>query len=779
MRARDNRSGIGLAGIAVLWTCLAVAGTANPAVASGEGDAASTLPATLEGYRALSPAVDGIAAKDRAGRIGHLELHLDDGTVYPLKGAGGDVLGFYFDGKGHYSYKPEGVVDRLLFETNLRRYASGLRPDNHEVGDRFEHLVVFFAAPTLSELWEAGTGAAAPLNSRSRAAFEKIWKRLVENDYLAFDHLTAEARTDGGKLQYVWAEIEGEKDTLGYSFDRMREFHETLATFVKYADVDARFPRVLSRLEVPAEDDLSVAWRLKDARLDVATEDNRRGRVESDLTLEAARGNLLVAPLSLVNNCDPYSYDWASERHGLRVIKVTDAAGVEIPFSHRYNELLVQLPKPLEKGGRVALHVTTEGDFFADVSGENVDNYFGLFGFSWFPEPIGWNTNLHTFTLRVRTRKPYVPVSSGTTTALREDDKHFELESASTVPVRQVAVFAGKYKTHEDTADGLTIRVHSYAMANKFIVAVLPGLARELIRYYRDQLGPYPFDKLEVVEVPEYGIGIAPSGMILLPTEAYKPRQSYLAAYLSRGVPSMIAHEIAHQWFGHKAATAAPEENWLSESFAEYLAGLAMGAGQTDERRVVGFKRMYAEWRSYAMHDCPDLPLIAANSMGGREGAQDRWCLLYSRGPLVLHMLRTMVGEEKFFAILRRYLDRAAYGTATTEDLKKAASETMNFDLGWFFDEWFREGGIPTIKVEQTVESGEGGKYVLSGRVQQDDGPAFKKMVIPLVLDYPNGGREVKIVFQERPAQEFRFELRDKPKKVAVDPSNNNLAVYR
>ncbi len=742
-------------------------------------ETAASLPAILEGYRAIAPRADGSAVQDRVGRIGHLELRLAEGAVFPLEAPGGKALGFYFEGAGHYSYRPDDADDRRVLETNVRRYAHALRSDEHEVADRIQRLLVFFAAPALSELWEPRSDATRPLEPRSRAALEKMWKRLVEGDYLNYDHLSAEARMNGGRLQFVYAEIEGERATVGYTFDRARGFEEILSTFVKVQGVDVRIPQILSRNRVPAEDDGPVAWNLEDVRLNVATEDNRRGTIESDLTLEAARGGLRVAPLSLVNSSDPDSFNWASEKNRLRVLGVKDASGTEIPFSHRYNELLVQLPRALEKGERITLRVAAEGDIFTNRSGENVDNYFELFDYPWYPRPFGWAATPYTFSLKIRTRKPYYPVASGDTTAFREDENHFELEASSTVPVSDVAVFAGKYKTHEETADGVAIRVHSYAMANKFVVEVLPRLARELIRYYRDHLGPYPFDKLEIVEVPSYGVGVAPPGMILLPTEAYKPRRDWLARYLSREVPSLIAHGIAHQWFGHKARPAAPEENWLAESFAEYLAGLAMGAFGTDERRVAGFKRMHSEWKMYAERECPDLPLAAANDIGGAEGLRDRFCVLYDRGPMVLHMLRTMVGDEKFFAILKRFLDDAAPGSATTEVLKKAAAKTLDFNLDWFFDEWFREGGIPSLRVEQKVTPGGSGKYVLSGMVEQAEGPSFKKMLVPLVVDYRNGTRGVKLVFAEKPVQEFRFELRDEPRKVEVDPSNNNLAVYR
>jgi aminopeptidase N len=404
-----------------------------------------------------------------------------------------------------------------------------------------------------------------------------------------------------------------------------------------------------------------------------------------------------------------------------------------------------------------------------------------MFRTSWFPHAFRWDATPYTFELTARTHKPYYPVASGTTTVHEEGDAYV-LESKSDRPVDQVALFAGKYKSVEQMAGSVRVRVHMYLSAPKQMTETLPGLVSELLRFYQDQLGPYPFEELDIVGTPDNGLGIAPSGMALLPEETYKPmmvkQSTWIQRYLVRGAPPLIAHEVAHQWFGHKVSPATPEENWLAESFAEYMSGLAMGAGETKVNRVAGFKEMLADWRAGA-GECADVgSLETANSLGGEKGFEDRLCLLYKRGPLVLHMFRTTVGDQNFFIILRKFLDKANWGEATTEDLKKIVQETLRTDMGWFFDQWFTQSGIPTIDVDEHVGATSAGGYGLSGKVTQP-AEGFKKMIIPFLIEYPGGTRDVKLVFQQKPVQEFGFALNGKPSSVKVDPSGNNLALYK
>jgi len=730
------------------------------------------LTGLLASHRALAPAPTGFDAAGTTLEIGHLSLELLDGALYPVRGAQAELLGVYFEGQGRYAYRSDDARDLTVLADNLARNTPLLKLNQSTVRDSFERFVVFFARPLFEDRL---AGESRPLSALGRSAFDKMWKR-VGLTHLEYDHLAAEARLNPGDLQYVYAEIEGAGALVGYTYDRVRRFIEGLVTFEKYPGVDFRFSVRLSAQELASPPDGLAMARVRHAKVAVVTEDNRTGSIDSDLTIEPAKDGLRVVTFELVNNRAPYSWDWASEKNQLRVKRVTGPEGQELAFSHRYHELLVQLPAPSKREDKVTLRVETAGEIFTDMDDKRGEEYFELFTVSWFPQAFRWDARRYRFELTARTRKPYYPVASGTTT-VREDGDSYILESESDRPVTQVALFAGKYRTVEQMAGTVRVRVHAYLSATKQMLETLPGLVAELLGFYQDQIGPYPFEEIDVVGIPTYWFGIAPSGMVLLPAQTYKPMQGHIAGYLARGAPPLIAHEVAHQWFGHKAFPGVPEENWLSESFSEYLSGLAMGAGETKVHRVVGFREMLDQWRA-AARECADVgSLDTANRLSGEKGWEDRFCLLYNRGPLVLHMFRTVVGDKNFYLVLRKLLDKANYGPVTTDDLKRVVQDTLRTDLGWFFDQWFSEAGIPTIDVEQRVVAS-GAGFSLVGKVSQP-AETFKKMIIPFVVEYPGGSREAKLLLQEKPVQEFSFALGGKPTDVKVDPAGNNLAVYR
>ena len=257
-----------------------------------------------------------------------------------------------------------------------------------------------------------------------------------------------------------------------------------------------------------------------------------------------------------------------------------------------------------------------------------------------------------------------------------------------------------------------------------------------------------------------------------------------MRAYLgNEGVNHLIAHELAHQWFGHKEWPQYPrEDSWLTESLAEYASGLAMGLAVqskgTSTAKILDFKQMLGQWRTYSAMADKTTSIAGANLIGGDLGPTYRYYLLYCRGPLVLHQLRTLIGEERYLAIMRKFLDGAAIGPVTTDDLAKAASQVVGQDLTWYFDQWVEEPGTPEIKVDTKVGPAAAGGFQLDVRLTQAAGPGFKKIHVPLILEFPGGKKGVKLAFQEKPAQDFTFPLEAQPEKVAVDPGKNTLANY-
>jgi hypothetical protein len=752
------------------------------------------LPALLDGYRALQPASRGTEIRERTIRVGHMELAFEQGVLFPLEGAGGDVLGLFFDGKGRYSYRSEDPADRQVIESNLTRLTKDFLLHHFTVSDSFDRLVLFFAAPLIEELWAAGVApgtAAEPapaLTPGRRDAFERIWKR-ISMTYLEYDHLAAETRMNGGSRQYLYAEIEGARETIGYTFDRVREFDERLFLFRKIQGVDVRFQQPISQQPVDGgRAKHAGAFALKDAHVEISTDDNRTATIRSDLTFEAGEDGLRVARLLLMNNRDPRHYNWASPKNALHIIRLTDETGADLPFSHRYHELLVQLARPATRGQTARLRVETRGDVLSGLYRERHNNYFDLMGVAWYPRADSWYSHGHTCRLKVRTRKPFVPVACGTTMAFSEAGDFYELETQSVRPVTQAVLFAGKYVTREETFGARTIRAHAYAAALQDSLEKIPRVAHKFLTFFETALGPYPFGDLDIVEAPQYGsagedyfiaFGIAPAGLVVITSEAYNARRDYQTRAASHAINARLAHEIAHQWFGHEAMPASARDAWISESFAEYLSGLALGAAPADGQNISGFAEMFSDWKFQARACKGKGPIEAANMLSGDGAWEDRRCLLYSRGPLVLHMLRAMAGNDGFFAILRRFLEMADQGPVTTGDFRAAAEQVLKTDLGWFFEDWYHKGGIPEIRVEYEVKQAGPGAVVLAGRAEQMAGPGFRRVLIPLLLDYGGERREVRLVFQDQPIEEFNFALQERPKKVSVDPYQNNLVVYR
>ena len=763
-----------------------------PAGALAQSDASQGAPPVglavmLQEYHNLLPAAEGIRVGGRTARIGRMRLEFEEGVLFPLQGASKQVLGAYYEGRGYYFYKSEGGVDRQTLAYNLSHFAVAPRLQEGILSDPFTHALMVFGPPMMAELLSApGSVQDSPVGKGAElmAEFQKSWQAMGKGP-APWDHRATEASLNGNGRRYLYVEIEGKSRSLGYCYDAVENNDERVFFFARGSRLELRSLDTLSiqRLpkdSAPAGPDLV----LKDIQLQVSTEDNRSGRIGSDLTLWVSADKVRIARLALANNRASDPADWKSETNSVHLRRVTNESGRELPSSHRYHEVLVELPHAVNQGDLINLRFDTQWTGFTGMYGESFNNYFTLFGFAWFPSPSGWSESGYSFGLNAKTRKPYLPVASGSTRSLKEVGDFYELEAESTRPMRGIALFAGKYTAHEQQFPGLLVKIHAFS-AREDLMKIMPGIAYKFVQFYNSVLGDYPFGDLDLVEMSQFvgndtyigHGGVAPPGMVLLTTEAFHARLSEFSEYFAEGTNSRLAHEVAHQWFGHKAIPGSTRDWWIAESGAEYMSGMAMTATGPSQAAITGFPRMLAEWQADAKL-CDKLPIEMAYALEGESGATERVCLLYRRGPLVLHMLHTMVGNERFYAILKTFLDQANNGLVSLEDIQLAARKVLETDMDWFFQQWIREGGTPEVHTQYTVRES-GGKFTLITRATQVAGGSFKKLLIPFVVDYGNGKREVKLLFEDKPDTEAQFELLQKPQSVTVDPSHNNLAVYR
>src|SRR5262249_11818309 len=203
----------------------------------------------------------------------------------------------------------------------------------------------------------------------------------------------------------------------------------------------------------------------------------------------------------------------------VRVKAITDAAGKSLSFHHQNGTLLVGLRAPAPEGQPVRLTFDITGDFLIRPDG---DSYWALSTEPWFPQP-DLSGQFYTFHAKVRVKKPFVPFASGRTIARKTEGDESIVETEIDKPVQFAVVLAGKYEQQEETRDGLTIRVATYAGKNERAAKQLANLAFLIIKFYERFLGPFPFSEFQILEINAYGFGIAPPGVMFITKEAFNP----------------------------------------------------------------------------------------------------------------------------------------------------------------------------------------------------------------------------------------------------------------
>lgn len=650
-------------------------------------------------YRNLSVESAGVAVDGREMRNGNLRLMIGQGGLFPIKSGSGETVGALVVGQGRYAYTTADPADQAAFQSNLVNMTQKLESSGYTVTDTFRRALILLAGESIDSVlgapWEQMVRANAP--SSLASDFEEFRGKLAQSD-LEFDHHAALIAANGPPDRYVYVEIDGDHERVGYEYDAHRGWFESYFTFRKFQGYDYRFRQTISRQAIAGRDANLSEIAMIDASIAVATGDNRSGTIVTDMTVEVVRDRLRIAVFGLANNRDPDSARWQSDKNALRVTKVLDAEGRELPFSHRYDEIAVDLGAPRARGEKVGLRFKTEGEIFCGAGGERYDNYFDLFFVDWFPRPLAMGSSRFTFRLSVETAKPFRPLASGDTVSFSEDGDRFVLRTKSDTPVWDVAVFAGKYKVKELKLDWITIRAHAYAIAREEDLEALVNVTALFADIYRATLSPLPFKELDLVEMPTFLMyGISPPGVVILTSRTYKPKDPDVTEIIgNRGVNSLIAHEVAHQWFGHRAWPKDPMlDNWLTESLAEYASGLAMavaekkiaGEGKKVRNATLDFSGMLAQWRGWADEARDKGSIRGANRIVGPLAGEYRYFLLYGRGPLMLHMFRTLIGDERYLAVVRRYLEDADTGPTTTARFVKAARDVVGLDFDWFFEQ--------------------------------------------------------------------------------------------
>ena len=278
---------------------------------------------------------------------------------------------------------------------------------------------------------------------------------------------------------------------------------------------------------------------------------------------------------------------------------------------------------------------------------------------------------------------------------------------------------------------------------------------------------PYPWDKYAQVVVRDFVSGaMENTGAVIFGEFVQKTEQELI----DDDNDYIVAHEMAHQWFGNLVTCEDWSNLTLNEGFANYSEYLWMEHKYGKDRAE--FHRMN-EMNGYfgQVFNQGARPLIHYY-YDDKEQMFDAHS--YNKGGMVLHMLRDYVGDEAFFAALNKYLTDNAYSAVEVDELRMAFEDTVGEDLHWFFNQWFLGSGHPVLNVRYTYN--DQNKVMLIEVDQLQNGPGQQDVfIVPVeVAVYYMDGKIERYprTINSRNHRILLEDLREQPACVVLDGKN-------
>ena len=401
--------------------------------------------------------------------------------------------------------------------------------------------------------------------------------------------------------------------------------------------------------------------------------DVERNFIDGTSTLEA----------QATENLSAFNLDF----HGLNISTVT-VNDSRADFKRVADELIVTPAEALPQGQTFSVVVAYSG-----VPDPVVDASFPSDGIGWvydqttifvISEPSGamnwYPVNNHptdkaAYTFEITVPEPYVVAANGLLIGETDngDTKTYLWEATTPMASYLATVNIGMFQVvTEEGPSGLPIRNY-FSAENLAEATAATSMTSDMIAYYSDKFGPYPFEAYGILVIPQ-DIGFALEDQTL----------SIFGQDMLDELT--VAHELSHQWFGDSITLKAWEDIWLNEGFATYAEALWIEHTEGKESADQYMRDIYDQITADQL-TAPGTPRV--EELFGES--------VYYRGGWILHALRTQVGDETFFKILHEYYARYAGKSAGTEDFIAVAGEISGQDLKSFFDDWLFGDQIPPM----------------------------------------------------------------------------------
>jgi aminopeptidase N len=447
----------------------------------------------------------------------------------------------------------------------------------------------------------------------------------------------------------------------------------------------------------------------------------------------------------------------------LNVSRVVNEKGEQIPASRNQQDFTVRLnfDPPLPQGQPATVTFFYDGK----LTGQEDSPVYGLkfaaiqadfaylmYPARWFPV-AGYSTARFGADLRISVPAGYSVVGSGIDSRPSAAGKNtFEFKFARPSFPGSIAIVKGD--PVKVPSEGVTTTLYFRGPEAELAQAYGQEVGKQM-SWFTATFGLPPYADLTVVETEEGAPnGYAAPGLIFLsPRGIGKQPNSRL-----------LANQISRQWWEEQVSPATRNHLWLTNGLAAYSEMLwtehASGAGAMDSQiRDLMVESLTVD----------NVPIIQSARLD--DYSPELWALTGSKGAAVLHMLRRVVGDDKFFQILKAYSKANVWKAVTTDDFRKAVEAASGQNLDYFFTQWIESDGAPEFKLEYTILRTMKGFRVM-GKITQDL-DTFR-MPVDLKIE-TEGNPEEQRVEVEGASSEFSVDTFGKPKNVIIDPNGQLL----
>jgi aminopeptidase N len=483
--------------------------------------------------------------------------------------------------------------------------------------------------------------------------------------------------------------------------------------------------------------------------------------IEVDPAVRYIKGNVKTCFVPLAENFSEIGFDLSS---ALQVDSVV-YHGEKLNYVHTSNKLLVNLsgesPKSVIDSIRVFYKgVPTSTGFGAfTISKHNsvpimwtLSEPYGAM--EWWPCKQSLNDKADSIDIVIVHPEGYKAASNGTLVSeiIRDGKVHTYWKHRHPITAYLVCFAVTNYSVYSDFVpmeEDNPIEIVNYVYPESLNGAMSKTPATiDIMQFYNRMFIPYPF-RNEKYGHAQFGWG---GGM-----------EHQTMSFMGSFGFDLIAHELAHQWFGNYITCAGWQHIWLNEGFATYCESLCHEFG------ISG-----TNWNIYKANEIsyitskPGGSLFVYDTTSVNRIFDGR--LSYAKGGMVVHMLRNEIGDTAFFKAIRNYLNDPLLANhyASTSDLQRHMESTCGKDLDYFFEDWVYGEGFPSYTVAWEQNEDKSG-FVSFKQKQSHSSVSYFELNVPIRF-YGEGKDTIIRFFNTFEGQEFPFDLDFRISGLTIDP---------